>query len=198
MWTDHVSDSGVAGTDPIGVTSGQSGSVRASSSVTSHAGGLSGLAGWQVVVGPRLPTLAPLAGRGARHHLRNPAVLLAITTAMSVVPAMMTDTPGAGRLAVVRLVTGFGAAVAVGASRRLPSKWRPLVAVLPLAFVALQIAAMVSTFDGYRGDGSAIGAAAPHLFSTAIAAAMAIRTIPSLIRRRTKGSRDRTAAHVSV
>jgi len=119
--------------------------------------------------------------------LRNPAVLLAITTAMSVIPAMVTDTPGAGQLAVVRLVSGLGAAVAVGVSRRLPSKWRPLVAILPLAFVALQIAAMVSTFDGYRGDGSAIGAVAPHLFSTAIAVAMALRAVPSLIWRHTKG-----------
>jgi len=93
--------------------------------------------GWQVVVGPSLPAMVPLAGRGLRGHLRSPAMLLALTTAMSVIPAMVTNTPGADHLATLRLATGLVAAVGVGALRRVPAKWRPLVAILPMIFMGV-------------------------------------------------------------
>lgn len=149
---------------------------------------LPGPAGWQVVVGPQLPPFAPLAGARRRlspaRLLRHPAVLLAVTTVLAVGPALATDTTGAGTMAVARLGAGLAGAAGLALAARLTGRAGWVARLLPLAFVALQLVAVVRVIGALTGDDAGLGAAGPHLLAAAVTIVTALRGVLGAVRHR--------------
>jgi len=121
----------------------------------------------QVVIGPTLPSFEALGrsggGGGLIGLLRRPAVLLAVTTVLAVAPALSTTTHGAGTLASIRLGAGLLAAAGAALLPRLSGNAATVAKLLPLVFVGLQLAALVTTISAFSSGESGIGAAFPHL-----------------------------------
>jgi hypothetical protein len=149
--------------------------------------GMPSPAGWQVVVGPRLPPFAPLAGArrrlGPTRLLRNPALLLALTTALAVGPALATDTAGAGTMAVARLGTGLLGAAGLALAPRLAGRAGWAARLLPLAFVALQLVAVVRVVGSSTAGDAGLGAAGPHVLAAAVTIVTALRGVIGAVRR---------------
>ena len=148
--------------------------------------GMPGPAGWQVVVGPQLPRFAPLAGARRRlspsRLLRNPALLLALTALLAVGPALATDTAGAGTMAVARLGTGLVGAAGLALAPRLAGRAGWAARLLPLAFVALQLVALVRVIGAFTGGDAGLGAAGPHLLAAAVTIVTALRGVIGAVR----------------
>lgn len=143
-------------------------------------GGL-GAGGWQVVVGPRLPAFPALrgsaGGRGIGRLLGGPA-LLAVTTLLTVVPALLTETPGPDALAYVRLGLGLLAAGAMALVGRFSGGLRRVAVAVPFVFVAVQVVVLVVTVLAWRSGESTLGAALPQaigVVATVVAALRAVR-----------------------
>jgi hypothetical protein len=201
-WTEHVANGGVAGHDPITAPAAASTSTGVDASAARPSDRAEGRAAvppamadaaraasalgagsaWQVVVGPVLPTFSALGGSSVKRSLgsalRNPPVLLLATTLLAVLPALATDTIGAGTWAPARLAMGLIAAAGVAIAPRLTGRARTIARLLPLAFIALQLVAMATTVSSFVAGDSGFGAAVPHLVGgllTLWSAAFALR-----------------------
>jgi hypothetical protein len=198
-WTSHVANAGELGEDPVSapappgavpaVAPSASGAAIASAAtgaaLRSAVGGAGlGGPGWQVVVGPTLPSfpaLTSVAGRrGIGRLTQHPALLLAVTTLLAVGPALVTDTAGASILALPRLAVGLVAALAAAMAPRLSGRARMAAIALPLVFVGLQLVAAVSTWTAMSDGDSGLGAAGPHLLGTAVTVIAAMRALAGL------------------
>ena len=162
--TTSATQSGLPSPAAAGHPSAAASHVARAASVVGHSSG-------QVVIGPTLPTFAALDRLPARVSLialmHRPAVLLALTTVLAVAPALGTTTHGAGTLASIRLGAGLIAAAGAALLPRLSGNAATVAKLLPMAFVGLQVFAMVTTISAFSAGDSGIGAALPHLIGGA-------------------------------